>query len=307
MRRRALDKLIHDTPLTYKSQALEVIDIDYGGKGYGHTECTKDGEMAVSAAILYWATKKQEYADMALDILRAWANTNNVWKGNNGLLEASWCVCALARAAELLKHAPVHGWNIIEGRFFGWLDTVIMPLLKSESIWRWNLIGNWHFSQLCARMQLAILREDSSEFAWCIAKYPLALKAALPFKKCTGENSETCRDVTHSMFNLGGMSQFAELAYHQGVNVYDHRLVDAFELQARIMMKEIPSGLVQTDIKTPYGYWYEPVWHIAHAHFTQRCKIPMPKTDAYIQTISPDRVCFHWGPNCLTHFERAGP
>jgi hypothetical protein len=304
-RAKALAKLIRETPLTYTPQALHTVDIGFGGKGMGHIQCTKDGEMVVSCAILYWATSKEAYADKAIAILKAWATTNKVWRGDNALLEAAWSICSMARAAELLKYSfRAQAWQAIEPAFFAWLDTVIMPVLKSEHIWRWKPINNWHFSQICARMQIAILREDTAEWQWCIQRYPVALNQALLFQKCPGETTETCRDVTHNQFQLGGLMQAAEMALHQGIRLDDDRLHTCFELQARIMMKEIPPGLTKEDIKTPHGYWYEPIWHMAHAHFVGRKKMPMPKTEQYIKQIGPDRVCFHWGPNCLTHYRR---
>lgn len=98
-KRKALEKLVNETPLSYKPRALEVVDIGYGGVGKGHAECTKDGEMAVSAALLYWATHNRAYSELCLRILSAWSTTNKVWKGDNGLLEAAWSVCSMARAS----------------------------------------------------------------------------------------------------------------------------------------------------------------------------------------------------------------
>lgn len=305
---KALAKLVKDTPLSYKPQALEVVDIDWGGKGAGHKECTQDGEIAVSAALLYWATRNVAYSMLCIDIIQSWAIKNKIWKGNNALLEAAWSVCSLARAAEFVKYAPdavvVQRWGKVEGAFFKWLNEVIMPCLKSEHIWRWKPIGNWHFSQICARMQIAILREDQAEWNWCLQRYKQALEAtfSMPNSKCQGEISESCRDVTHCQFQLGGIAQAPEMALHQGVDIYDIRIAPAFELQARIMMKEVPEGFSPQDIKTPYGYWQEPVWHIAHFHFVNRKKMAMPKTTEYIKKIGYDKVTFHWGPNCLTHY-----
>jgi hypothetical protein len=295
-RKHAVEKLISETPISHVPRPLAVVDIGYGGVGKGHIESTKDAEMAVSFAVLYWVTHRPEYVDMAIKIIKAWSITNTVWRGDNALLEASWVVCSFARAAELIKYCTHKDrrdtWcRDIEPLFFKWIDSVIMPVLRSEHIWKWDIVNNWHFSQICARMQLAILREQKSEWDWCI-------------KKCPGETTETCRDVTHAQMQLGGIIQAAEMAHHQGVNLFDDRLWHCFELQASIMMKEIPAGLTKADIKTPYGYWYEPVWHIAHAHFTKRRKRPMPKTEAYIKQIGPDRVCFHWGPNYITHYMR---
>jgi hypothetical protein len=309
LRKSALDKLIKDTPLTHIASPLAIVDIDWGGKGNGHKECTKDGEIAVSAALIYWCTADIRYATLACDILRGWATVNKVWKGNNGLLEASWSICSMARAAELLKYAKnkevIDVLKPVLSSFISWLDTVIMPVLKSEHIWYWDVVGNWHFSQICARMQIAILREDAKEWDWCVKKYRIAVAATFGGNpKCVGANSETCRDITHSQMQLGGIAQAAEMALHQGVDLYDNRLISAYELQARIMMREIPDGLSAADIKTPYGYWQEPVWHIVHTHFVGRKKLTMPKTSQYIEKIGIDRVTFHWGPNYLTHFKR---
>lgn len=305
-RKKALDKLIADTPTSHIPTPLAIVDIGYGGIGTGHKESTKDAEIAVSAALLLWATNDKKYYDIAARILKSWASTNTVWKGDNALLEASWVLCSMARAAELLKYS-VHGSlyeRDVAPTFIKWIDNVMMPVLKSQHIWKWPCVNNWHFSQICARMQIAILREDDEEFNWCTSTFASALNKALIFKKCPGETTETCRDVTHNQMQLGGIVQAAEMALHQGVSLYDARMVACFELQARIMMREIPNGLTKDDIKAPYGYWYEPVWHIAHTHFSQRLKIPMPKTEEYIKQITPDRVCFHWGPNCLTHHKR---
>lgn len=302
-RKKALDKLIKETPLNHVARPLEIVDIGYGGGGKGHAESTKDAEIAVSSAILFWATHIHDYALLAIRIIKAWATTNKVWRGDNGLLEASWVICSMARAAELVKHSiHANAWKDVEPAFFSWIDKVIMPVLRSEHIWTWT-VNNWHFSQICARMQLAILREDQREFQWCITRFPEALKKALIFKKCPGETTETCRDITHNQFQLGGIVQAAEMALHQGVaSLYDDRIRECFELQAAIMMKEVPQGLTKDDIKTPNGYWYEPVWHIPYAHFVGRKGMSMPKTKAYLKQLGVDRVCFHWGPNCLTHY-----
>lgn len=285
-------------------RALRNVAIDWGGKGVGHEECTKDGEAAVSLALIYWATGDPKYATRALNILKAWATTNVTFTGNNAPLEAAWSVCSMARAAELLKWSTVaNDWKPIQPAFFAWLDKVIMPVLRDAAVWRWTPKNNWHFSMLCARMQIAILRDDVKEWEWCVQKYREIFPVALCHGECRGETVECKRDVTHNQFLLGGMIQAPEMALHQGVNLYDDRLIDCVELQARIMMKEVPTGFKPEDIKTPYGYWPEPVYEIAYAHFHGRKKKEMPYTAKYLQLahVRPDRVTFHWGGNTLTH------
>jgi len=305
VRKRALEKLRNSVPFNYQPKALETVHIGFHGVGKGHDECTKDGETAIGSALLLWATGDTRYGALSLSILNSWASKNKVFAGDNATLEAAWSVCSLARAAELLKYSKdantANGWKASEPIFYMWIDRVIYPVLKSKHIWSWKVKNNWHYSVLCARMQLAILREDQEEWKWCIETYKKIFPCSLVSNGCCGETVETRRDVTHNMFLLGGMVQVAEMAYHQKIDIYDARLVDCFETQAKIMLKETPEGLTRADIKTPYGYWIEPVFEIPYAHFRGRLKKPMPYTERLLSTNRPDRITFHWGGNTLTH------
>jgi hypothetical protein len=174
--------------------------------------------------------------------------------------------------------------------------------LRDPSIWRWKIRNNWHLSNICARMQIAILREDHNEWAWSINTYKdLLPKVILSNTGCCGETVETKRDLTHGQFLLGGLSQVPEMAWHHGVDIYDTRLVPCYELQSSLLQKEVPSGLKPEDIKTPYGYWPEPIYETAYAHFKGRMGIGMPKTEALLYKMRPERVTFHWGGGSLTH------
>lgn len=308
----ALQALIKETPLDWKVRPLDVVDIDWGGKGKGHEECTKDGEQCYRCALLSWAVvdvvQAERYGLQAIDIIKQWSIKNKVFKGNNAPLEAAWSVCSMARAAELLKHQTRlpkvrDSWKTVEGAFYSWLDKIIMPVLKTEALWRWPVMGNWHYSIICARMQIAILREDSVEWAWCTAKYKEIFDLSIGDKcGCRWYTAETKRDMTHAMFLIGGITQAAEIAWHQGDNsLWNDRLYHVLENHAAIMLREVPQGILKEDIKTPYGWWVEPVFEIGRHHFIQRKKINMPKVDALMTKTGPERVTFHWGAGTLTH------
>lgn len=311
LRCKALDAMIKDCPLDYKARALETVSIDWGGKGTGHDECTKDGEMCYRSALLSWAIKDDgkcaQYGYMGVRIIGEWAAKNKVFTGNNAPLEAAWSVCSMARAGELLKHHHIAGvqeaWKRVEKAFLGWLDRVIMPVLRTEALWRWPVKGNWHYSILCARAQIAILREDTQEWTWCIKKYketlPLSIGAACG---CHWFTAETLRDMTHAMFLIGGLLQLPEMALHQGDGtLWDDRLAGVLENHAAIMLREVPAGIQAEQIKTPYGWWVEPVFEVGCAHFVQRKKRKMPKLEALLGRVRPERVTFHWGGGTLTH------
>lgn len=308
VRTAALNKLKRDTKSDYKPTPLVTVDIGYGGVGQGHAEVTRDGEVAYQSALLHWATDSVEYAKIGLSILDGWSKTNKEFKGDNAPLEAAWSICSMARCAELLKYSRnkdvKDGWLRIQSQFFVWLDRVILPVLRTKSIWNWKVIGNWHYSIMCARMQIAILREDANEFNWAL----LAYRESLPKTICIGHPCHTCetkRDVTHASFLLGGLIQLPEMAYHQGIkDVYDARLHPIMEYQAKIMLKQIPEGISKGEIRTPYGYWNEPVWEIGLAHFQDRLKMNMHFTQENLKSFRPERVTFHWGAGTLTHYRR---
>lgn len=311
VKRAALEALLKDSPLDYKPRALETVSIDWGGKGVGHDECTKDGEMCYRSALLSWTCKDEgvavKYGLLALRIIGDWAVKNKVFSGNNAPLEAAWSVCSLARAAELIKHHRLVGlrdaWRGAEKAFFAWLDKIMMPVLRTEALWRWPIKGNWHYSIICARMQIAILREDVAEWTWALNKYketlPLSIGASCG---CHWYTAETTRDMTHAMFLIGGLLQVPEMALHQGDgSLWDDRLADVLENHAAIMLREVPNGITKDQIKTPYGWWVEPVFEVGYAHFVQRKKKKMPKVEALLARARPERVTFHWGGGTLTH------
>lgn len=182
-----------------------------------------------------------------------------------------------------------------------------MPVLRNEHVWKWVPKNNWHFSILCARGQLAILREDEKEWLWCVDVFEKTMNEVIDYQGIKGHISETKRDVTHAQFQLGGIIQFLEMAEHQGIDI-DIDIVKVaycFEYHARIMMGEVPEGLKKEDIKTPYGYWYEPIWELALVYFGRK-KIPMPITKKWIakSKLRPERICFHWGGCTLTHYQK---
>lgn len=265
---RALDRLRAQTPVAWSPRPLEVVD---GGLAV----CAQDGQTAASAALVFTATGEEPYARVALSILEAWAATNKAWRGNDALSEASWSACTMVRAAELLKHAEAPAirrlWAGIEGAVFAWLRAVVLPVLHSEC--------DVHFARICAGMQIAILLEDRQEWSRCLGQYGPALAKAI---------AEGGRPGQEGAFLLGSAAQAAEMAWHQGVDLYDDRLAACVERQARFVMRGAGCG--------------EPVWEIPLAHFAGRRGRRMPKTEECAARARPDKCTFMWGPNTLTHW-----
>jgi hypothetical protein len=120
-----------------------------------------------------------------------------------------------------------------------------------------------------------------------------------------GLNQETCRDNGHhSQFGLGSALQAAEIAWHQGVDVYgenQQRYTAAMELLAGQFLSGSMKGLCKDD--TPTSNRYD-AWEIGYNHYHNRRGIALPNTAKLIveqiRARAPRAVC-NLAFNMLTH------
>ena len=81
----------------------------------------------------WWATNDTQYAINAQRIVGGWVN-NKAWGlvGENGPLEASWGVAAMAKALELLKYkSKFTGYDAsVAIRFISWFKAVPQPQIE---------------------------------------------------------------------------------------------------------------------------------------------------------------------------------
>lgn len=68
-----------------------------------------------------------------------------------------------------------------------------------------------------ARAQIAVLTDDRALWRGALS---LWRRAAGAYLRPCGECAETARDLYHSQFGLGGLAQCAELAHHQGEDLF---------------------------------------------------------------------------------------
>jgi hypothetical protein len=110
---------------------------------------------------MWLISSNPRYADNACAIIRAWATTCTVFKGNNAPLEGGWGTDSLSRSAELLKHT-YSGWTPqLEQQYVGWVRACVMPQLHKEGLWVHLPLANWQTTIGEAKAQFAILTGDS--------------------------------------------------------------------------------------------------------------------------------------------------
>ncbi len=175
------------------------------------------------------------------------------------------------------------------------------PQLQTASTWN----GNVDLTQIDALMAIAVFNEDHEAFSLAIERLrtrsrayfflksdgerpmPIAGDGGDPQKFWSNPNrwidgltQETCRDNGHhSQFGLGSAFHAAEIAWHQGIDVYSEnqeRYVAAMELLASQFLSGSMQGLCKHDIPSEDRY---DAWAIGFNHYHNRMGIPLPTPD----------------------------
>ena len=184
------------------------------------------------------------------------------------------------------------GWGPKDEILFNkFLDKIIIPNLvnRFEEVKKWK--NNWIFTMIEALLQIYMYRNDIGGCNSMIGEYKSLLKQCI--SEC-GCNTENKRDMIHCQFQMASQIQIAEMAWHQGVNVYDSIILTSMEYQARILNGEFKTE----DIK---DNWFLPSsWEIGYNHFVNRMHKSMPNTLKLLTGKRPEsKMSFNWGPGCL--------
>lgn len=293
--------LLKQTNAEHTPKALPVMNIDYGGKGQGHNEFVEhDGAQIYRLAMAYVVTGDEKYAHAVVKILDAWACTCREGKGRNMPLEAGWGVASMAKSAELLKWTWDAWPRKVEERWLSFYHNVLQRWVE------WDYkghSGNWETSCQEAKMMVALLRDDRAEFERAAGYFQHLFDGyVLP----SGEVLETKRDCVHAQFGMGGLVQMAEIAWHQGIDLYTkntNKFIAMFELHAIILLTgghpKIKYPLTQRGY-LPAG------WEMGYNHFHGRMGLELPNTKQLIAKNRPCAYVFHWGLDSLSHYDSAG-
>lgn len=298
------ETILKEAILDYRSNALEVVDIGFGGTGHGHQEFTKDAKQTYAQTLAFLVTKNIVYAKNAEAIVSAWVNKCKVFKGNNAPLEASWGLIPLTSSLEILKYTYQAYNKQLHSQFIKWVQTLLLPHLRGETEkykLSWGFFNNWHLSITQARLQFALFTDNLNEANWCIQRYKDIFNSYVKDNCFTGE---TLRDSDHCCFGLAGLVQICELAFHQGVDLYSLRnnlLQKCFEFHAKLYLGlEIPSGYTREQFNI--YKWIQPCgWEIAFNHYKNRKQIKMPYTLQILNKIRPCNFELFYGYDTLTH------
>ncbi len=285
-----------------------------------------DATAAYTQALLWYFTDDETYARRSIAILNSWTNLQAFTAGSEqDRLQAGWIGAVFAPAAEIMR--LYSGWTSGEiGRLQAMFKRTFYPQLNKASLWN----GNVDLTQIDAMMAISVFNQDESEFNQGLARLKIRSPAYFyltsdgskpkpiagdggnlnkfwshPARWIDGLTQETCRDNGHhSQFALGSALHAAEIAWHQGVDVYSEnqeRYTAAMELLATQLLTGSMQGVCGNDISTADRY---DTWEVGYNHYHNRAGVALPNTRKLImEQIRPRASRTGWNLNCetLTH------
>ena len=280
------------------SLVVKCVDIGPYGVGKGHDEFTGDCMQAHRYAILFVATKEEQAAKSAIDIIKAWSVGCVSFTGANAPLECGWGGAAMIRSAELLKHTYA-GWNAsgVEPLLTAFIDKILMPNLLGRYKEIFFYANNWSLTILEALAQIYIYHNNSERYLWTLSEYrKLAPKT---FVGSLGKNTDSHRDQIHSQFNLMGHIQFCEIAWNQGIDLYKEVpiLQKSVEYIASILNGKQPPDTLREELTQ---VWFMPsAWDVAYNHYVHHQNQCMPELAMLLSKPGhrPEGQSFNWGPS----------
>lgn len=258
-------------------------------------------------ALQYNITGQEAHALKATQILDAYAATTTAIVGADAELNGLYGFL-FANAAELMRYTYPAWPQAKQVQCETMLKNVFYPVLQN---FRPCAHGNWDIICMKALLSIAVYSNDTAMFNRVVNYFyhgegngsidNYVLTAA-------GQLQESNRDQPHTMLALGSMAELAEMAFHQGVDLYSasgNAILRGYEYTAKYNL-----GFT-VDYQTAYDYCeknysdYTPeaissngrgqlrsVFEIAYNHFVYRKGQEMPWTLQVLHAMGPEGAPF---------------
>ncbi len=278
---------------------------------YGHTKtpCEEDFNAAYYNALMWNITGDTEHADKAMEIIRAYAKTTEKIYGPDDPLCAGLQGFIYVNAAELMRYTyPLeqyaNGWQAEDTKQVETLlRNVFCPVLDTFIHSSPYANGNWGQSVYKMLMATGVFLDDDALFGQALQLFDHGNdNGALPhYIVETGQLQESGRDQAHTMLGIGCLSEMAEVAWKQGIDLYsayDNRIMKGMEYLAQYNLGYDVPFTTWTDKTGRYNNWTTPgegsrgafraVFELAYNHYVYRRHLKMPYTEKVLGLIRPE-------------------
>jgi fibronectin type 3 domain-containing protein len=231
-----------------------------GSQPDNYINLARDVAAAYQCALRYHVSGDPAYADKAVSILMAWANTHTGWDGNTNVsLRAGLYGYQLACAGELVRNYS--GWAPADfAKFQNYVRTQFYHIVSPNAIDRGFLFhhhgttwshywANWELAAMATVIATGVLCDDRTIFNEGIDYFHNGVGVGRISELLhylhpngLGQSQEFGRDQGHASMLVPLLGTFCEIAWNQGVDLYGE-LDDAF--------------LAMSEDLSKYNLWYD--------------------------------------------------
>ncbi len=280
-----------------------------GTYGYTKTPCEEDFNAAYYNALMWNITGNAGHADKAMEIIRAYARTTGKIEGPDDPLCAGLQGFIFVNAAELMRYTYPseqypNGWQAEDTRQVSLLlRDVFHPVLDTFVHSKPYANGNWGQSVYKMLMATGVFLDDEGMFEQALQLFDHGNdNGALPhYIAETGQLQESGRDQAHTMLGIGCLSEMAEVAWKQGIDLYaayGNRIMKGMEYLSMYNLGYDVPFRTWTDKTGRYNNWTTPgersrgafraVFELAYNHYVYRRHLAMPYTEKVLGQIRPE-------------------
>ena len=287
----------------------------YAVRGGGCTElgrnpnvCSGQAETDSNAAYqnaLMWAiTGERAYAEKAIRILDTWSNNLTKISGADAILAAGIFGFKFVNAAEILRYTDA-GWGDAEvARAETMFKDVFYPVIQDFATFA---NGNWSGACLKTMIGIGVFTNDRAMFERAVDWFSNGPDNGSVLHYVineTGQAQESGRDQTHTQLGLGFLAETAEIAWHQGIDLYgafDNRLLKGFEYTASYNLGNDVPFQEYTDTTGKYHHTaismntrgeLRPIFEMVYNHYANRRDVSCPFTQQVVDRIRPEGAAF---------------
>ncbi|GAA2154348.1 MULTISPECIES: alginate lyase family protein [Glycomyces] len=261
-----------------------------------HTaEAAEDAGAAYQNALMWAITGDERHADKTRDILNAWSASLQTITGADGQLGAGLQGFKLVNAAEILRHSEYDGWADADiARCERSFKDVWYPSISGYALFA---NGNWDVAALQTIIAVAVFCDDRVMFEDAVryARHGSGNGSITGIVVDeSGQGQESGRTQAYAQLALGLLSDTAEVAWNQGVDLYGHegnRILAGFEYTAKYNLGEdVPftadldrtGKYLKTAISASNRGQYRPIHELAYGHYAGRLGLAVPYTERVV-------------------------
>ncbi|WP_183580583.1 alginate lyase family protein [Mucilaginibacter sp. X5P1] len=260
-----------------------------------------DAAAAYQNAIMWVITGKKEYAAKAEEIINAWSSTLKSITGRDAVLMAGLGPFKMVNAAEILRYTDA-GWSAADiEKTEKHFREVIYPVIKNYALFA---NGNWDSAAIKTDMAIGVFCNDRAIFEDALRYYVNGAgngRLSNYIINDTGQCQESGRDQQHTQLGIAHLADCAEIAWHQGLNLYaydDNLLLKGFEYTAKYNLGlDVPyipvidktGKYLHKQISVEGRGRFRTIYEQVYNHYVNRMGLPAPYTQQVAEKIRPEQ------------------